>query len=333
MRLINRSYHLRFLFITVACGILFSFSARGQSLPVAKKGVIDLRQSDLQKQNIPLSGEWAIYWKRIIVPGDTVAPTAFVPFPKLWKNTTINGIALPHMGYASYSVTVLLPKHANKLALVIPDTYASYRLFVNGEMFANAGNPDSVEERAVPKWFQKTIELTTGADTLHLILQVANFWHSKGGPYKEIIIGDKDALFYQKEKDTAFDLVLAGCWFMGGLFFFGLYLFGKHDKSILYFALFCVAYSYRMVGARGYVLHTVFPDIPWIVTIHLEYITLFSSVTFFSLYTKYLYPEDSNKYAVGLEVWSFYTTHQPIPAGYVWRDRRRILCVYQGYAE
>ncbi|MEO7530012.1 MAG: 7TM diverse intracellular signaling domain-containing protein, partial [Sediminibacterium sp.] len=263
-----------------------------------------MRQTDLKTQSVPLGGEWAIYWKRIITPSDSTAPTAYVPFPKLWSKTFINGTALTNMGFASYTVSVLLPKHSNKLALQIPDTYTSYRLFINGEMFANSGNPDSSEEKAVPKWQQKTFALETKSDTLHIILQVANFWHSKGGPYKQIIIGDRDALFVEKEKDNAFDLVLTGCLFMGGLFFFGLFLFGRHDKSILFFALFCMVYSYRMIGARGYVLHSVFPDIPWTVTTHLEYLTLFISVVFFSLYTRYLYPEDSNKYATYVQVWA-----------------------------
>lgn len=254
---------------------------------------------------VPLHGEWALYWKKILAPGDSVAqPTAYVPFPKLWSKTIVNGSALPHLGYASYSLTVLLPKHANKLALDVPDTYASYRLFVNGELFADAGIPDSTEEKAVPKWFQKTLQITATSDTLHLVLQVANFWHSKGGPYKEIIIGDRDKLFYNRQTDSAFDLLLTGCLFMGGLFFFGLFLFGKHDKPILYFALFCMVYSYRMIGARGYVLHTLFPDIPWIITIHLEYLSLFVSMVFFSLYTRYLYPKDSVKYATEIQVWS-----------------------------
>ena len=28
--------------------------------------------------------------------------------------------------------------------------------------------------------------------------------------------------------------------FMGGLFFLGLFVFGQHDKTILYFSLFCI---------------------------------------------------------------------------------------------
>ncbi|MES2374687.1 MAG: ATP-binding protein [Bacteroidota bacterium] len=303
MFLANRSYHFRFLLLLFSCCILL-FSYAAENNPQAIKGVIDLRQADLKNEKIELGGEWAIYWKKIITPADSVAPTAFVPFPKLWTKTMLNGSALPNMGYASYSLTVLLPKHTNELALRVPDTYASYRLFVNGKMFANAGNPDSSEEKTIPKWQQKTLALNSASDTLHLILQVANFWHSKGGPYKQIVIGDRQALFTEKEQDAALDLVLTGCLFMGGLFFLGLFLFGQHDKSILYFALFAIVYSYRLVGSRGYILHAVFPDIPWIITIHFEYLALFISVLFFSLYTHHLYPEESNKYQTRIQVWA-----------------------------
>ncbi len=303
MLLKNRFYFFPcfLFFLTLLCDC--AAHAQTKENPAATKGIIDLRQVDLSKKSIPLSGEWAIYWKRILTPKDTaIAADGFVPFPVLWTNTELNGTKLSHIGYASYTLTVLLPKQPGKLALDIPDTYTSYRLFVNGELFANSGNPDSLEENAVPKWLQKTVEITKPTDTLHLLFQVANYWHSKGGPYKEILIGNKDTLFYEREKDSALDLVLMGCLFMGGLFFFGLFLFGRHDKSILYFALFCMVYSYRMVGARSYVLHTLFPDIPWFITIHLEYLSLFISLVFFSLYTRYLYPEDGNKYMVKIEV-------------------------------
>lgn len=306
MPFLIQSYGFRFLWLVFLSVVFFSCKEPGQPAinPVAQKGIIDLRQSDLKQQSIPLNGEWAFYWKQLITPKDTAAtPIAFVHFPALWAHTTINGIPLPPMGYASYTVTVLMPKHQNKLALQVPDTYSSYRLFINGENFCNNGSPDSEEKKAIPKWIEKTVEITTSADTLHLVLQVANFWHSKGGPYKEIIIGDKEMMFLEKERDSAFDLALTGSMLMGSLFFIGLFLFGKHDKSILYFALFFITYSYRIAGSRSYVLHTLFPDIPWMITIHLEYLSLFISVVFFILYTRYLYPEDSNKYIARVIIW------------------------------
>ncbi|HLX91732.1 MAG TPA: ATP-binding protein, partial [Puia sp.] len=83
--------------------------------------------------------------------------------------------------------------------------------------------------------------------------------------------------------------------FMGGLFFLGLYIFGQHDKTILYFSLFCIVYSYRMIGTDDYVLHGIFPDISWFVAIRLEYVTLALSTALFIRYTKNLYPLDSHK--------------------------------------
>lgn len=306
MNIPQRSYGYSLLIIVLGACLFYSANAAETPvLPIAKKGIIDLRGVDLKKESISLNGEWALYWKKIIGPDDTLTKsTAIVDFPKLWTKTIINGAPLPHIGYASYTLTVLLPKYSNKLALDVPDTYTSYKLFVNGELLADSGVPDSTEEKSVPKWFQKTQELNTHADTLHLLLQVANYWHSKGGPYKEIVIGDREVLFHNRQIDSAFDLLLTGCLFMGGLFFLGLFLFGRHDKSILYFALFCITYSYRMIGARSYVLHTLFPDVPWTITAHLEYLTLFVSVVFFSLYTRYLYPKDSSKIATKIQVWA-----------------------------
>jgi hypothetical protein len=149
----------------------------------------------------------------------------------------------------------------------------------------------------------KTLEIPGNADTLHLLLQVANFLHSKGGPYKSILLGDKDKLLHEREVDEAFDSVLTGCWFMGGLFFLGLYFFGRHDKSILYFSLFALTYSYRIIGTRLYVLQFNFPHLPWSLTLHLECLSFFSSIAFFTLYSRNLYLEDSNKYIINTLVW------------------------------
>lgn len=260
---------------------------------VAVKGVIDIREVDLQKTTVHLRGDWGFYWKKLLTPNsfDSTKPE-YLPFPQLWNKMVLNGERLSPFGYATYTLTVLMPKAKQDLALQIPDVYSSYRLYINGVEFASNGNPDSTKERSIPKWISKTIQLINPADTLHIVLQIANYWHSKGGPYKEISIGSKDKLFYEKEKESAFDLLLTGCLFMGGLFFFGLFLFGKHDRVILYFSLFCIAYSYRIIGTGLYELHSIFPNIPWIITVHLEYISLFASVGFFSLYTRELYPKD-----------------------------------------
>lgn len=294
-------YKLVFILILSLCSSVYLAAQQ----PVAKNGIIDLRNTDLQKQIIALDGEWGICWQQLCEPGHTETRlTGITPFPRRWDDTLISGKKLTAKGYASYILTVLLPKGAKNLALDVPDTYTSYKLFVNDNVFVQSGVPGTTRETTIPKWRQYTRELFNKTDTIRLILQVANFEHSKGGPYKSISIGNKEILFKKRAKNNALDFILTGSIIMCGLFFFGLYFFGRHDKTILYFALFCITYSYRIVGTSQYALHSFTDGIPWIITVHLEYLSLFISVIFFTQYTQKLYPEDSNKYVTLLETWA-----------------------------
>lgn len=262
----------------------------------AQKGVIDLRQADLFSNTYSLNGEWLIHPYRLLFPGDSGIGTP-ARFPLIWNKLAVKGEELSSMGYATYRLSIYLPAKHRPLAISIPDVYSSQRLFVNGQLIAEHGKPDTTEANYIPKWKKETVLLPEG-DTLHLLLQIANFSHATGGPYEEMRIGDAHKLMSQQQKSNAVDFLLSGGLLLGGLFFFGLYLFGRHDKSILYFALFCIAYSYRIVGSGGYALHNVFPDVSWYVNIRLEYLTLFASVIFLIQYISHLYPEDANRQIV-----------------------------------
>lgn len=305
---------MRFFFqiyrqLVVLLLVFFCFS--GQILadegaePKAKQGVIDLRNIDLKQETIKLRGEWEFYWKQLLTPKSQTGNAAYADFPKLWNDTYFENQPLPSQGYASYRLLVLLPHGQKNLALFVPDIYTSYQLFANGIAIANNGQPDTSKASTTPKWIPSTVALDVKGDSLDLLLQVANFSHSKGGPYKDIQIGNREVLINQDKKEGAYDLLLTGCLFMGGLFFFGLYLFGRHDKVILYFSLFCISYSYRIIGTGLYELHNIFPNLPWTVNLHLEYISLFMAVGFFALYTWQLYPKYFHKNVMWLTVgWS-----------------------------
>ncbi len=275
-----------------------SFAADTLQAPVAVKGVIDLRNTDIDKKNFALDGEWQFYWRQLLAPGQTdTAAYTYTQFPQSW-----NKAGLPSKSYATYQLKVLLPHVHEKLAMFVPDVYTSYSLFINGKLFVNNGTPATTREAYSPHWISYTRELPVDADTLNLVLQVANFLHSKGGPYKEIVIGDSNRLFTEESRNLAIDFLLGGCIFMSGLFFFGLFMFGKHDKATLFFALFSMFYSYRIVGVRMYALHSVLPGLDWGVAVHLEYLTLFTSVAMFGLYMRYLYPADASKRIVQVMV-------------------------------
>lgn len=293
-------------FALLVCGLLPACLAKDEPLArvAAKNGVLDLRTINLDGKPVSLNGEWQFYWRQLIWPGDSTTRIAdLVNYPTLWNKIKLHGQTLPAEGYATYALTVLLPKKRPHLALLMPDVYCSYRLFINDSLLLSKGRPDTTEKASIPFWSTETVNLPGNTDTIHLMLQVANFWHTKGGSYKPLFIGKSDELHLGLRRDRGYDLLLAGCLFMGGLFFFGFYAFGSRDKAILYFSLFCIVYSYRMIGTSLYVLHSIFPGVNWFVTIRIEYLSLTLGVALFSRYFHSVYPKDANKFVVNAVVY------------------------------
>ncbi len=273
----------------------------------ARNGIIDLRNVPVAEQEIALEGTWKWYWKQLRKPGDPPSPSELISFPKLWSESKWGGQPVGNQGYATYELIILVRPRERPLALRIPDLYTAYRIYLNGKEAARNGSPGISAETTRPFWSTHLEILPADTDTLHLLMQVANFQHSKGGPNKPIILGDADRLQQGLNVNYALDFILTGCLFMGGLFFLGLYLFGRHEKSVLYFSLFCLVYSYRIIGSDHYVLHTLLRDSGWNLTVHLEYLSLFLGVALFVRYTASLYPEDVNHRIMGAMAGLCYT--------------------------
>lgn len=259
-------------------------------------GVADLRNISFTDKSYSLKGNCSFAWQQLVNPGEKNALQNVAPFPATWNSTTVNGQQLQGMGCATYGITLLLPQDNKPLAMYMPVLYSSYKLFINGQLVAQNGIPSSSKDTYTPGWVPVTVHLPEHIDKAEIILQVANYSHFKGGANVSMEIGEAHKMFNDKEKNIAGDFLLAGCLFMGGLFFLGLYLFGTRDKATFYFSIFCMLYSYRMVGSTPfYALHSVFPNLPWEATIRLEYISLFGGVFLFFQYIRHLYPGDVHK--------------------------------------
>ena len=266
--------------------------------PTDKGGIIDLRTQSFEN-NIQINGKWGFYWSMLVAPEDSVTqPQQYVNFPSRWTDYKSWERKLPAFGYASYKATLLLPKDGEQLRLAMPETYTAYSLFFNGKLVATNGKVSTSSENFVPHWQYKAVDIPKDTERLVVLLQIANFVHSKGGISKHIVLGKKANIELQRRSAEAIDFILFGCLLMGGMFFIGLYLLGNRDKATLLFAIYSIIYSYRIVGSNNYVLHTVFPNLDWFLTARLEYMSLFLSIGIFALYTKYLYPRDINKKVV-----------------------------------
>lgn len=275
--------------------LLLSLLTNGQ---VAKKGIIDLSKVDLTNNTITLNGEWEFYWKKLALPDSIPAfEKDYYDFPKLWNGgETRKGKKINAQGYGTYRIKVILPPKTPQLALSVGEFYNAYKLYYNGFEIERNGIPGTSKELSSPDWMPKTINFSRFTDTLTFVLQVSNFRHTKGGAGEPLIIGDRKVINAKRDFDFSYDFLLSGSLIMGGLFFLGLFLFGQHEKSVLFFALFCITFSYRMVGSGEYAFHALYPDMSWILVIRTEYLALFVPTGIFTIYSYSLYPEDSNKW-------------------------------------
>ena len=260
-----------------------------------QNAVLDLSAHSFDKNEVvALDGEWAFYWNQLLSPSSANSYQNFdlIEFTTLWNSVD----SLSSIGIATYRAEIYLPEDYPPLALDIPDFYSSYLLYLNGKEISRNGAPAYTKEAYTPYWLPKIVSLgEIQSDTLELVLQVANFDHQKGGAYLPIKIGTAEKLYNSRSIEYGYAFLLTGALLMGGLFFFGLYLFGRHENTILFFSLFCIVYSYRIIGFGSYPLHFLIQDLPWIATLKLEYITLFLSGYLFGIYTFNLYPKETSK--------------------------------------
>ena len=283
--------HRYFIFLFCLVGSMPIFSQ------TAKKGILDLSEINLKDNMVTLNGEWEFYWGELALPDEIEGlEKDYYEFPRLWNNgTTANGKEIDSKGYATYRLKVVLPSRTPQLALSISEMYCSYKLYYNGFEFERNGIPGKSKELSVPDWMPKTTNLAKFSDTAEFVLQVSNFRHTKGGSLEPIVIGDRTKLMAKRDFDFSYDFLLSGSLIMGGLFFLGLFLFGQHEKSVLFFALFCLTFSYRMVGSGEYAFHALYPEMSWDFLVRIEYLSLFIPVGIFTIYSYSLYPYDSKK--------------------------------------
>ncbi|MEM9324378.1 MAG: ATP-binding protein [Bacteroidota bacterium] len=300
MRTYNTRYQSLALLVPLLIGISLHATANMDRATTLPTGVIDLRNFDL-RDPIGISGQVPLYWNELVSDVNELQQHSawVVDFPALWQGQQIGDQRLDPRGYGTYYLELWLPQNTAHYSLIIQDLSMAYALYQDGRLVTSAGKVGVSKIEYKPEWQPKTIDLyPTGSDTVRLLLQVSNFHASRGGLAKPIIIGESDAVDRIYTSQLAYELILTGCLVMGGLFFLGLYLFGRHEPAILFFSLFCLVFGYRIIGSGHHALQSLIADFPWWLSIRLEYISLYASVCLFSQFVLNLYPNETSKLVV-----------------------------------
>jgi DNA-binding CsgD family transcriptional regulator len=264
----RRRQRLGLAVLLVALGlILFVFFFPGKRLEgQARSGSIDA--SSVGDDAIVLAGEWEVI-------EDSQAPEAkgsYAYLPVKW--------AKPY-GYAAYRLKLrgLDPKRSYALSTSYIDT--SYRLWVDGSVLLSGGSPGRSEAQTRSAYNAALASLPAGKAEAELRLEVANFVHLRGGPYRGILLGDEAYLRRYDTLSFVSELVTVGIMlFIAGIAFMSAAL--RRSPSSLWYGLMCVS------GAAGlfflspdFPVFRVFPDMSWEAYVRLSFFLVYLAPLWF----------------------------------------------------
>ena len=288
------------LFLTFACKPNIS----DRTAPEVDNGVLDLSAWDFDKDGpVELNGKWEFYWNAHLMPGDFTgkSPSAMsgvIKVPGAWNGFDVKGKKIGAHGYATYRMKILLGDARPRLAFKFLDMAVAYSVYVNGEKLMSAGRPGKDFESTTPQFYPRVVDFQPASEHLQVIIQVSNYHHRKGGAWEAILLGRAQDMRQIRQSALNVNFFLFGSILIMGIYHLGLFIFRREEKSTLFFGIFCFLIAARsLVTGERYLIH-IFPDFNWEVHTKIAYLTFYTAVPAFAVFTKKIFPNEISKYAI-----------------------------------
>ncbi|MCD4743283.1 MAG: 7TM-DISM domain-containing protein, partial [Desulfobacteraceae bacterium] len=294
--------HVRIVHVIIIVCLLFVSGCKPHSTgavqPFAKKGVLDLRSWDFEKDGIVvLNGEWRFFWNHLLNPehfSSNSIPeiTGYYNFPGIWNNYESKGEKFSGNGYATFVLTILHNAQEERLALEIEDMSSAYSLFLDNRKISSNGVVEKSHDTMVPEYKPAIVHFIPSGNKMHILLQISNFHHRKGGPWTHILLGQAKQIHEGQAKKFFLNMFFIGCIFIMGLYHLGLFLLRRKFKSPLYFSVFCLLIVLRSLLINERYLHVLLPKISWAILLKMEYLSFYLSLPILAMFIFSLFPKN-----------------------------------------
>ena len=263
---INGSFFITLLFTVIAMFfsivVLSSIDNYSRVLsPV--KGVLDLSSVEMN-DNIPLGGEWIFFDNKFLDP-DFIDPLSgkAVGIPHLWNKT----------GYGTYYLKIKGLENDKKYYIYVPDVTTSYRLYVNSELVSENGIPGKDYDSEYVYIKPQLLPFIPGGDSAELIMQISNFHRYPGGFNSIIRLGLYDKIISEYILKIIIQMVLFGGLLIISLYNLSLFLLNPSDRSSLYYSIFNMLISFRILVTGEKVLNILISNINWYFLLKIQFIS------------------------------------------------------------
>lgn len=265
-----------------------------------ENGVLDLRNWEPAKDGpATLTKKWEFYWMRLLSPADfkntkmQITPDALLETPARWNGEKIGGHTLPGQGYATYRLKIRLSESAARrpLAVRYEEQANASTLYWNGVKVVAIGHVATNEKEAKDEWALARARIDATPDN-EIVLQISNFSHRYGGFFAPIQLGIAEQIFAERESARLIEMFLSGAILIIGLYHLGLFFARRSEKSVLWFGLFCLCITLRLLTTGERQLHELFPLLSWSILVKIEYLTVFAAVPLWGLFIQSLFPKE-----------------------------------------
>jgi signal transduction histidine kinase len=285
--------------------LLLFVTLRVVAQPAVVEGHFDLSEySFTQKGSVDLKGSWEFYWNELLEPKDFQMGTikrapAWIEVPKPWQRDK----KYPVLGYATYRVTLRLPRKHSGLVIYFPVINSAARIWFNDELMKEAGIVHSDPDKYLPKMTRSILPVPTDVTELVIVLEVVNFSYFRGGVFRAPVIGERDAIFQMVNASGTIESFFAGSLMAMFIYQFILYFLYNKGKPYLWLSLICLGVALRSMVVHGgsFFLPNLLPEVGWGLWKKMEFLCVYSTVTLFPLYVYHLF----DQYAPRKPLWFF----------------------------
>lgn len=290
------NYFYRIILFFLLCFPVFFCS----KAPITKieNGYLDLskRESFLETGIVALDGEWRFYWNQFLEANEEYPVERLIKVPSSWNYFKIENQEISGIGYATYILNINLGEYSKEsLSLKFLSVSSAYRLYVNHRLIADVGRVGKSYEEEIPDYSPATYDLPQfNTDTLEIKILVSNFHHNRGGIWRQILLGKKEAIQKARTVNLIQDSFLIGSLFIIGIYHLGFFYQSRKNLSPLYFGIFCIVILFRVFLTGEMLFSYLFSDFPFKWQLRLEYIdfeiaTILGILYFSSIFKDYIY--------------------------------------------
>lgn len=197
--------------------------------------------------------------------------------------------------YGTYRIVVKLPNTGEAYGLSSYSAMYSQRLFIDGKEYQAVGVPGETAETTVPVTKHYAVYFTPETEQVEIIIQFANFNHYDYGGIVPLNLGTQYTIMARDAAAQQRVHLLTGCAMTVFLFFLGMFFFFHRRYAFLWFSLASLSVGMRMLIVEEKAIMLLFPNLPWQISLGLEYLSLIVLISSFLLYIDSMFEGALNK--------------------------------------